>query len=111
MIQLIGNINFLSHAEYMFNVRNLKILMKILEEQHEGLKMQSLCFVWYHSPHCEPEKKNTDIGFPHLIDVFQEHIYISKFFFNFILISPFIAHAHIIKIQHSYQEKSEKYLN
>jgi hypothetical protein len=57
LIQLIGNITFLSHAEYMSNIRNLKILMRILEEQHEGLMMQSLCSVWYHSPHCEPEKK------------------------------------------------------
>lgn len=82
IIQLIGNINFLSLAEYMFNIRNLKQLMKILEEQHEGLMMQSLCFVWYHSPHCEPKKKKTDIGLPHLTDVYQEHIY-TIFFFKF----------------------------
>ena len=33
---------------------NLKKLMKILEELHEDLTMQSLYFVLYHSPHYEP---------------------------------------------------------
>jgi hypothetical protein len=38
------------------------ISVKILEGQREGLMMQSLCFAWYHSPHCEPEKKTQKQG-------------------------------------------------